>query len=282
LGYAVIAPVVLLLSLLLAYPVARSFQLSFWDLRPTIQKDAFIGLDGFANMFGTSFFSTVLINSVLWTVVVVTLQFGLGMIGALVLNRRFPGRWLVRIIAIIPWAIPGVVAAMVWRLLYNPQIGTVSLLTGFLGIPPTDYLGQPTTALWGVIIAAAWKGFGFWMLILLAALQSVDREQIEAAVVDGAGRIQVFRYVAIPSMAPVLRVGFILTSIWTFNYFEMVYVMTRGGPIGSSHIFPTAIYEEAFHRLDFGDASRFAVVSIVIMLGLSVLFVREARRTDSL
>jgi multiple sugar transport system permease protein len=282
LGYFAVAPVVLLLVALLVYPLLRTIVQSFYDVRPALQRNEFVGLDGFAGMLQDPLFWTVFVNSLIWTVAVVGLQFSIGLIGAFVLDRAFPGRWILRGLAILPWAIPGVVAAMVWRLIYDPQIGTLQIITGPLGIPPLDVLGRPGSALVGVIFAAAWKGFPFWMLITLAALQSVPREQVEAAAIDGAGRTAIFRHVMLPSMAPVIRIGLILTSIWTFNYFEMVYVMTRGGPVQSSHIFPTIIYEEAFRKLDFGDSSRFAVTSILLLLVVGVFFVREARRSDAL
>jgi multiple sugar transport system permease protein len=282
LGYVAIAPVVLLLVALLVYPLLRAFVQSFYDIRPALQKDDFLGIDGFVDLLGQPIFWTVFVNSLVWTFAVVAMQFSVGMLGAFVLNRAFPGRWLVRGLAILPWAIPGVVAAMVWRLIYDPQIGTLQIITGPLGIPPVDVLGRPGTALWGVIFAAVWKGFPFWMLIALAALQSVPREQVEAAAIDGAGHLGVFRNVMLPSMAPIIRIGVILTSIWTFNYFEMVYVMTAGGPLQSSHIFPTIIYEEAFRRLDFGDSSRYAVISMLLLFVLAVFFVREARKSEAL
>ena len=282
LGYVAIAPVVLLLVALLVYPLLRAFLLSFYDVRPALQKNDFVGFDGFADLVGQPIFWTVFVNSLVWTAAVVAMQFSVGMLGAFVLNRAFPGRWLVRGLAILPWAIPGIVAAMVWRLIYDPQIGTLQIITGPLGIPPVDVLGRPETALWGVIFAAVWKGFPFWMLIALAALQSVPREQVEAAAIDGAGHLGVFRNVMLPSMAPIIRIGVILTSIWTFNYFEMVYVMTGGGPVQSSHIFPTIIYEEAFRRLDFGDSSRYAVISMLLLFVLAVFFVREARKSEAL
>jgi multiple sugar transport system permease protein len=153
-------------------------------------------------------------------------------------------------------------------------------VTSFIGLPITDYLGQSSTALISIIFVAVWKGFAFWMLIILAALQGVPKDQIEAAEVDGAGPIRTFFNIYVPNMISVLRIGFILTAIWTFNYFELVFVMTAGGPAGASHTFPTIIYEQAFRRLDFGLASRFAFISILIMLVLSIFLIREVRRAN--
>lgn len=282
LGYLTIGPVVVLLLALLLFPIVRLVIYSVYDIEPARGIDEYIGLRGFRELLGDDEFWRVTINSLKWTIAVVIGQSALGMTAAVLVNRAFPGRWLVRAMIILPWAVPGVVAAMVWRLIYNPQIGSLQILTGYLGMEPSDILGRPSTALFGVMIAAIWKGFPFWMLLALAALQSVPKDQVEAAAIDGAGVFQQARYVYLPSMAPVLKVGYILTAIWTFNYFEMVYVMTGGGPVRSSHILPTIIYDAAFRRLNPGDAARYAVVSILILSVLALLFVRESRRQDTL
>lgn len=278
-----VAPVVALLLALLVYPLSRMVYDSLRQREPARRIDEYVGFSGFGDLLRDSDFWQVFRNSLLWTTTVVLGQFVLGAAAAYVVNRAFPGRWLVRIIVILPWAIPGVVAAMVWRLIYNPQIGTLQVLTGIIGWKPGDVLGRPSTVLWGVIVAAIWKGFSFWMLLVLAGLQSVPKDQIEAAHLDGAGAFALIRWVYVPAMAPVLRIGFILTAIWTFNYFEMVYVMSGGGgPLQSAHIFPTMIYEAAFPRLNPGEASRLAVLSLVVLSVLAVMFVREARRRHQL
>lgn len=282
LGIVAVAPVVILCFALLAVPLARSIRDGFFDLQPALGRDEFIGFRGYVDLLMDELFLKVVANSVIWTASVVALQFAVGLFGAIVLERRFRGRWLARTIVIIPWAIPGVVAAMVWRLIYNPQLGFVQILTNPFGLEAPDVLGTPGYSLWGVVFAAVWKGSPFWMLICLAALQAVPMDQVEAARLDGAGAIRVFWHVKLPVMAPVLRIGAILTAIWTFNYFEMVYVMTRGGPLDSSHIFPTVIYEQAFRALDLGGAARLAGASIVILALLAYFFIREIRNSEDL
>jgi multiple sugar transport system permease protein len=280
LGYLLISPVVLLVVALLGYPLFTSLKQSFYDVRPAVQANNFIGLNGYQELIADPLFKTVFTNSILWTVLVVGFQFIAGLAAALVLNAKFKGRWFFRILMVLPWALPGIVVALMWRLILNPDVGTLQIVTSFFGIPVTDYLGQSSTALVSIVFVAVWKGFAFWMLIILAALQGVPKDQVEAGEVDGAGPIRIFLNIYVPNMISVIRIGFILTSIWTFNYFELIFVMTAGGPAGASHTFPTIIYEQAFRRLDFGLASRFAAISVLIMSVLCIFLIREVKKSE--
>jgi multiple sugar transport system permease protein len=280
LGYVLISPVVLLVVALLGYPLFTSLKQSFYDVRPAVQANSFIGLDGYQELISDPLFKTVFTNSLLWTVLVVGFQFIAGLAAALVLNAKFRGRWFFRILMVLPWALPGIVVALMWRLILNPDVGTLQIVTNFFGLPVIDYLGQSSTALVSIVFVAVWKGFAFWMLIILAALQGVPKDQVEAGEVDGAGPIRIFLNIYVPNMISVIRIGFILTSIWTFNYFELIFVMTAGGPAGASHTFPTIIYEQAFRRLDFGLASRFAAISVLIMSVLCIFLIREVKKTE--
>ena len=280
LGYVLISPVVLLVVALLGYPLFTSLKQSFYDVRPAVQANNFIGLNGYQELIADPLFKTVFTNSILWTVLVVGFQFIAGLAAALVLNAKFKGRWFFRILMVLPWALPGIVVALMWRLILNPDVGTLQIVTSFFGLPVTDYLGQSSTALVSMVFVAVWKGFAFWMLIILAALQGVPKDQVEAGEVDGAGPIRIFLNIYVPNMISVIRIGFILTSIWTFNYFELIFVMTAGGPAGASHTFPTIIYEQAFRRLDFGLASRFAAISVLIMSVLCIFLIREVKKSE--
>jgi multiple sugar transport system permease protein len=222
-------------------------------------------------------------NSFSWTFFVAFFQFIVGLASALILNRSFRGRVFARSIIILPWVIPGVVAAMVWRLFYDAQLGflntaltRIGLIKGFI-----DWLGQPKLAMFAVIVAAVWKGFGFSMLMYLAALQTVSQDQYEASTIDGANNIQQFIYVTIPGISGVIRTTLLLTCIWTFNYFEIIYVMTAGGPIRSTHIAPTYIYELAFRYFNLGEASRFAVISFVLVSVVSLIYIREIQKREA-
>ena len=180
--------------------------------------------------------------------------------------------------------IPGVVAGMVWRLMYDAQFGFLNTLLARLGITAVhiDWLGLPGLAMFSVVLTAIWKGFGFSMLMYLAALQTVPPSLYESAQIDGADGVQRFAYITIPHIASVIRTTVLLTAIWTFNYFEIIWVMTGGGPIRSTHIAPTYIYELAFMNFNFGNASRFAVLSFLLVSVLSIQYIRMIFRREKI
>lgn len=283
LGLMFTAPVIILIILLLFIPMANSFYLSLVDTSLTNPVPKFVGLKGFAKVFGDPNTFKVLKNSFVWTFFVAFFQFVVGLASALILNRSFRGRLFARSIIILPWVIPGVVAAMVWRLFYDAQLGFLNNALIKLGLMKgfTDWLGLPRLAMLAVIVAAVWKGFGFSMLMYLAALQTVSHDQYEASRIDGANKLQQFIYITIPGISGVIRTTLLLTCIWTFNYFEIIYVMTAGGPIRSTHISPTFIYELAFRNFNLGEASRFAVLSFVLVSIVSIIYIREIKKREA-
>jgi multiple sugar transport system permease protein len=281
-GYAFTWPAIVLMFLLTFVPMGYSIWLSLLDTSLTKPKPIFWGLLGYLKIFQNKDAIMALRNSFVWTIAVALFQFGLGLLTAILLDRKFRMRWLARGIVIIPWVIPGVVAGMVWRLLYDAQFGFLNALLSRLHLlsQPIDWLGVPGLAMASVILTAIWKGFGFSMLMYLAALQTVPASLYESASIDGASDMQRFRFITIPSIAAVVRTTLLLTSIWTFNYFEILYTMTGGGPVRSTHISPTFIYEQAFINFNFGNASRFAVISFLVVSAASIQYIRMIRRRE--
>jgi multiple sugar transport system permease protein len=283
-GYAFTAPAIVLMLLLIFVPIFWSLYLSLFDTSLTNPAPVFLGLKGFGRIFRSPDELAVFRNSFVWTVVVAFFQFVVGLGTALLLNRQFRLRWMGRSIIIIPWVIPGVVAGMVWRLLYDAQFGFLNTLLARLGITSThiDWIGVPGLAMVSVMLAAVWKGFGFSMLMYLAALQTVPPSLYESAQMDGANAGQQFFSITLPHISSVIRTTVLLTAIWTFNYFEIIYVMTGGGPIRSTHIAPTYIYQLAFLNFNFGNASRFAVLSFLLVSALSIQYIRMIFRREKL
>jgi multiple sugar transport system permease protein len=276
-------PAVFLVAVLMYYPMLRTFQQSLFEtsmLRPTPQ---FIGLDHYTTLFGDSRFWDMVRNSLVWTFAVVAFQAILGLASALLLNQNLPMKGLMRALVLLPWVLPGVVNAILWRFMYDPQFGLVNSILIGLGITTvkTPWLAQGTTALLALIIAAIWKGFPFSTVMYLAALQSVDHEQIEAAHIDGANAWQRFFNVTLPAISGIVRLNLLLTTIWTFNYFDLIWVTTRGGPNGATHIFPTIIYETGLTQFNFGRASAYGVIAVVALLVFAVLYLRELTRSQS-
>ncbi len=273
-----------ILTLLLFIPVGYTWYLSLFDTTALRVTPQYIGLKGFLELFKSNYTWVVIKNSFIWTIIVAFFQLTIGLFSAILLKNPFPGRWLVRGLVVLPWVIPGVVSAMLWRLIYDAQIGLMNyfLINVKLIHVAIDWLGLPELALYSVIIAAIWKGFPFSTLMCLAALHTVPQENYEAASIDGANEWQKFIYITIPGIGPILRLTLLLISVWTFNYFEIIWVMTRGGPVRSTHIFPTFIYETSFRNFNFGDASRMAVVSFIIVSVLSLFYLKELKKSESM
>lgn len=281
-GYVLIGPAILLLLLFMFIPLVHSFQLSLQDTDLAHGEPKWIGLSGYAAALKDGELWRVGRQAIVWTVCVAGFQVVLGLFGAVLLNRTFPMRWLARVVILMPWVLPGVVAALMWKLFYDSQFGFLNSLISRLGgaNPFIDWLGTPGLAMFAVILAAIWKGFPFAMLMLLAALQSVPQEQYEAAKIDGAAGWQRFRHITLPSVSGVLKTVILLVSIWTFNYFEIIYVLTGGGPIRSTHIAPTYIYELSFRNFNFGAASRVAVISFLFVLAISLILIRQMNKNE--
>jgi multiple sugar transport system permease protein len=183
-----------------------------------------------------------------------------------------------RSLILLPWVLPGVVAAILWRFMYDPQLGLINTFLVSLGHSGVPWLAQSSTALWAAIIAAVWKGFPFSTVVYLAALQNVDQEQIESAVIDGAGPIRRLFDVVIPAVKEIIAINLVLTTILTFNYFDMIWVLTRGGPQNATHIFPTKIYELGFGQFRFGEAAAYGVLAILLLaILIPIYFLVQAR-----
>ena len=205
---------------------------------------------------------------------VVLLQNVIGFAVALLLNQRLPTSGLMRSLVLLPWILPGVVAAILWRFMYDPQLGLINSFLIRIGLADQGvaWLAESSTAMGAAVVAAVWKGFPFSAVVYLAALQNVDKEQVEAAIIDGAGPLRRLFSVVIPSMREVIVINIVLTTILTFNYFDMIWVLTRGGPQNATHIFPTKIYELGFGQFRFGEAAAYGVFSILVLAVLIALY----------
>lgn len=276
---ACLAPAVVLLVALIGYPVIEVGWLSLTHSSLINPEPRFVGLENFVIAFASPTFHTVLLNSVIWTVLVVILQFALGMAAAVLLSKRFRGRALLRVLLVIPWVMPGITAGLVWKMLEDPYLGPVNAILGALGVVDGNpaWLGEEGTALLGVVAAAVWKGFPVSALMYLAAYQNVPEELREAARMDGARPWRVFWHVTLPGMAPTIRTTVLLTTVWTFNTFDLIYVMTKGGPGVSSEVLSSFIYRTAFVDVDHGAAAAYGVVSVVVLSVFSVLYLRQVR-----
>ena len=282
LSWLFIAPAVILVSVLMYYPMVGTVIESFHSSSFINPRPQFVGLELYERIFADGDFAQVVWNSCVWTLCVVLLQNVVGLGAALLLNQSLPGQGLVRALVLLPWVLPGVVAAVLWRFMYDPQLGLINSFLISLGVAGRGYawLAESSLAMGAAIAAAVWKGFPFSAVVYLAALQNVDPEQSEAAIIDGAGRVRRFFDIVVPAIREVIVINLILTTILTFNYFDMIWVLTRGGPQNATHIFPTKIYELGFGQFRFGEAAAYGVFSILVLMLLIVLYaaVRRAGR----
>jgi multiple sugar transport system permease protein len=275
-----VAPTVILVAVLMYYPMLRTLQQSFYEFSMLQPIPRFVGFEQYQDLFRARAFGDVLRNSILWTLIVVLFQNVIGMAVAVLLNQNLPAKGLTRAIVLLPWVLPGIVNAILWRFMYDPQLGLINSVLISMGL--TDeripWLASSSTAMVALIISAIWKGFPFSTVIYLSALQGVDKEQMEAAEIDGANAWQRFRFVVLPSVSGIVRLNLLLTTIWTFNYFDLIWVTTKGGPGNSTHIFPTIIYEVGFGQFNFGQASVYGVIAVAVLSVFTFLYLREMRR----
>ena len=278
LSWLFVAPAVLIVAVMMYYPMIGTVIESFYSSSFINPTPSFVGLTVYNSILGDGTFLQIVLNSVIWTVSVVLLQNLLGFLAALLLNQHLPGQAFMRSLIMLPWVLPGVVAAILWRFMYDPQLGLINSFLVSLGLNGVPWLAQSSTALGASIIAAVWKGFPFSTVVFLAALQNVDQEQVESAIIDGAGPVRRLFDIVIPAVKEIIAINLVLTAILTFNYFDMIWVLTRGGPQNATHIFPTKIYELGFGQFRFGEAATYGVISILLLaILIPIYFFVQAR-----
>lgn len=264
-----IAPMLLSLALVAAYPLVTVLWLSLRRRMLIFGIDEWVGLDNYAFMFQDLRFWNALWNTVYFTGVSVFFELLLGLAFALAVNRSFKGRGLVRAVILVPWAIPTVVSARLWQWLLTPEYGLINHL---LNMPSLNWLGSPALAIHAAIVADVWKSTPFVALLLLAGLQTIPKELYQAAQIDGASRWTQFREITLPLLAPVMGVTLLFRSLDAFRVFDVIFVLTGGGPANSTETLSVYAYRLLFSTLQFGYGSAVSVATFVGVLLISLLF----------
>jgi multiple sugar transport system permease protein len=274
-GYLFVAPLVVLVLALVAYPLGSAVYVSLTE-KYVGYPARFVGWKNYAELSRDPVFHKVVWNSALFTIVSVAVKLLIGLVMALALQRALAARRLVRGILLLPWVVPTVITALAWHWMFDALHGFINVTLQSLGLmgAPIPWLGQPTTAMLAVITVNIWRGFPFFGVSLLAGLQAVPRDLYEAAAVDGASPLQRFRHVTLPGLRPVILVTTLISTIFTLNDFNIVYVMTRGGPGIATHVLATYTYEVGFQALRWGKA---VAVSMYLMPLVAVMIVILAR-----
>lgn len=268
-GWLLLAPALLLLTLVFAYPILRAIgQSLFTQNLGTELQPQFSGLANYARMAVDSRFWQSLSNSAGFTIVSVAIELILGMGIALLLNQSFRGRGIVRTIAILPWALPTALIALAWTWIFNDQFGIVNDLLMRMGImrQEMNWLGDPTLAMVALIVADVWKTTPFISILLLAGLQSIPGDLYEAHAIDGASPWQSFWAITLPLLMPQILIAALFRFAQAFGIFDLVTVMTGGGPGGATEMVSLYVYATIMRYLDFGYGSALVVVTFLILV----------------
>ncbi|MFE4107313.1 carbohydrate ABC transporter permease [Almyronema epifaneia] len=285
-GWLLILPAALLLLLVYAYPIIRAFILSLFAQNLSTGLDTvFIGFDNYVRMALDSRFWNSIIHTAVFTSVSLIIELILGMCVALALNQAFRGRGAVRTIAILPWALPTALIALAWRWIFNDQYGVWNdmLLNWFHIIDqPVNWLGDPQWAMVAVIAADVWKTTSFIAILLLAGLQSISADLYEAHAIDGASPWQSFRQITLPLLMPQILIAMLFRFAQSFGIFDLIQVMTEGGPGGATEMVSLYVYATVMRYLDFGYGAALVVVTFLILVavvGLAGLGISRVRST---
>lgn len=280
-GYAMASPAVLALAAVILLPVALALATSLFDYTMmNMTFDRFIWFENFTSAVDNAEFVNSIIVTTLFVIAVVALEFVIGFVVALMLTAVKRGKNIYYLILLIPLLINPVVVGLIWRMLLHPTLGIVNWLLGGLGIPDVDWLGRPANAFWTVVLVDIWHQVSFMAVLLTAGLSALPTEPYEAARAEGAGTLQTFWYITLPLMRPVIAVTLLIRLIFAIKTYDLIYIMTRGGPGDATDLISYYIYRSAFARLNLGEAAAMAIILMVIVIVLTLALFRVMRSRD--
>lgn len=281
LGYLLVAPVVVLLLAITAYPLFYNIWNSFHSVNLSAAESSrpFVGVDNYTKMFSSTEWISALERTAAFTAVSILLETIVALALALMLHRAFRGRGLLRAAILVPWAVPTVVSATLWKTMFDPRAGFVDYLLGGVGLPGghTTWLAGIWTSWAAILVADAWKNVPFMAIILLAGLQVIPNEVYEAARIDGASAWQTFRRMTLPLLKPALAVALIFRTLQAFLVFDVIYIMTGGGPGVSTETLSFLNWQTFLVGTDFGYGGAISVMLVVISLVIAAVYVRALR-----
>jgi ABC-type sugar transport system permease subunit len=279
-AYYMVLPSLLIIVVVAFFPILYGVVLSLTD--STISGfGSFIGLENYTEMFQDTDFREGLYNTVIFTVVSVALEFFIGLGIALAINRAFRGRGLVRAAVLVPWAFPTVIAAVMWRLMFQSQVGIIQYVAGAMGIISDPILSNRSLLLIASILVDVWKTTPFVALLLLAGLQTIPEDLYRAAEIDGASRLRAFRSITLPLLRPTIAVTLVFRTLDAFRVFDAVYVLTEGGPANTTETLSIYAYKTLMRSGDFGYGSALSVATFFCVMAISVVYLRLLGRTEA-
>lgn len=280
-GVLLTLPALALLGIIVCYPLLSALFTSLFEQSLVLPGRAFVGLQNFADVLDADFLP-VLRNTAVFTVLATALPFLVGFGLALALNTGVKGQGVLRSLLLTPWVVPGVVVSFVWLWIFNSSYGLLNGILVQLGLidSPVSWLSSPTGAMAAIVVAKTWATFPWMMVMLLAGLQTVPQDLHEAASLDGAGAVSRFRHVTLPHLSGIIGIVLLLEFIWNFQHFDIIYVLTGGGPAGTTTTFAVSVYDTAFKGFDIGRAGAMGALWMVVLSVLVVLYIRFSERGE--
>jgi multiple sugar transport system permease protein len=279
-AYLFIAPVIILFGLFRVLPSVQTLIYSFYKVELIRGRFTFIGLENFSSLFGDEIFRRATVNTLTYVITIVPISAFLGLILAVLFNAKFHLKEFFKAVYFSPMVTSTVAAAMVWWWMYNPQFGIFNVLLKLVHLPEQPWLMSSHMALTSIIIFSVWKNLGYNMIIYLAGLQAIPPQFYEAATIDGAGPLKRFRHVTIPLLAPTSTFILIYDTILALQVFDQVFVLTGGGPAGSTNVVVLDLYRQAFERYNFGYAAAEAMVLFLFIMAVTVLQYYYSKRYE--
>lgn len=275
--YLFIAPAFIVMAIMVFYPLGYGFWLSLTNMSlRTFKNPGFVGLQNYIRVFQDPEVLATFIRTIIWTFVNVFFHVTIGLFLAILLNRKLPGKSILRVFLIIPWAMPQYIAALTWKGMFNQNFGAINLMLGWFGIENLPWLSDPKLTFYAAIITNIWLGFPFMMMITLGGLQSIPSELYEAADIDGASPWSKFKDITLPLLKPTLTPAIILGTIWTFNMLNIIIILAGGYGNKETQILVTDVYRLAFNFYRYGFAAAYSVLIFIFLLVFSVVYVRKS------
>jgi multiple sugar transport system permease protein len=282
-AWIILAPALLVLFLFIAYPFVLGIWLSLTDKKVSTPGN-FVGISNFISDLGDTIFQKTVINTFVYTIVATIFKLALGMVLALLMNQPFRGKNMVRAFVLLPWIVPTVLSTVAWQWMFDPSYSILNwMLKNWFAWKGTfpSWLGDPFLALCCVIGVNIWRGVPFFAISLLAGLQTVSVELFEAAAIDGANAFQRFWHITVPTIRPVLLIVTLFSVVWTFADFQLVYVLTRGGPLNSTQLFATYAYDTALRGGQLGVGASIALFMFPILAIVVFIIQRYLNRKEA-
>jgi len=279
LAWLLVGPLVILLLGLVAYPFGVAVMYALSD-RTLAEPGRFVGLANVWNLWDNQIYRQTLWNTIVYTIGATILKLGAGLGLALILNEKLPLKRLIRSAVLLPWIVPTVLSAMAWLWLLTPNFSVLNWILVHAGLSQRGlpWLTSPALAMFSVILVNTWRGIPFFAITLLAGLQTIPGDLYEASAIDGAGAWHRFRYVTLPLLQPILLITLVLSMIWTFSDFQVVYGLTQGGPMNSTHVLATLSYQVGLASGNIGEGAAISLTMLPLLLILIVWQIRHLRR----